>query len=191
MTVTTEHLNDELLQRHFDGDLDRDAADAARAHLAACEPCEARRRGLERLHMLLGTANDEAQQEADFAGLYDRIERGITTTNASATDPGAGEVVELATRRRPRPVVAYVLTAAAAAAAVVIMVFRPGSNDGARRPESVTGTDAQPQATAPQAAPGPGRSEVVNVDFGTSTGTVFEISLADGTSTPVVWINDE
>lgn len=34
-------------------------------------------------------------------------------------------------------------------------------------------------------------SEVVQVDFGASSGTVFEIALADGASTPVVWINDE
>jgi hypothetical protein len=31
----------------------------------------------------------------------------------------------------------------------------------------------------------------VQVDFGSNTGTVFEIALADGASTPVVWINDE
>src|SRR5688500_9011183 len=34
-------------------------------------------------------------------------------------------------------------------------------------------------------------SEVVRVDFGSNTGTVFEIALADGASTPVVWINEE
>jgi predicted phosphoribosyltransferase len=34
-------------------------------------------------------------------------------------------------------------------------------------------------------------SEVVQVDFGSNTGTVFEIALADGASTPVVWINED
>jgi hypothetical protein len=35
------------------------------------------------------------------------------------------------------------------------------------------------------------RSEIVQVDFGTNAGTVFEIALDAASSTPVVWINDE
>ncbi len=188
MIVTTEHLDDELLQRHFDGDLDRAAASTAQAHLASCDACAARQRGLERLHLLMGAASEGAQQEADFAGLYDRIEAGIGADAAgAATDT---KVVELASRRRMRPMVAYVVTAAAAAAAVVITVFHPGGSTP-RDADSMVAMDGQPAATTPQAVPAPGRSEVVNVDFGTSTGTVFEISLADGSSTPVVWINDD
>jgi hypothetical protein len=34
-------------------------------------------------------------------------------------------------------------------------------------------------------------SEVVQVDFGSNAGTVFNIPLADGSSSPVVWINDD
>jgi hypothetical protein len=37
----------------------------------------------------------------------------------------------------------------------------------------------------------PPNSEISQLDFGESNGTVFEIALADGISTPVVWINDE
>ena len=64
--------------------------------------------------------------------------------------------------------------------------------------ESVAGsTDAsQDQAPTTESAPAPPEtassgSEVVDVDFGESTGTVFEVALDDGNSTPVVWINDE
>jgi anti-sigma factor RsiW len=187
MTLTTEHPSDELLQRHFDGDLDPAETNAVQAHLAGCQPCAARRRALERLHALmattLGAASKHVEQEADFAGLYERIESGIQ----SDTEPGAGKVVDLASRKRARAVVAYVVTAAAAAAAVVITVFHPGSNS--QRPEAVTGSEQQ--AATPEAATVHGRSEVVNVDFGSNAGTVFEISLADGSSTPVVWINDD
>jgi len=36
-----------------------------------------------------------------------------------------------------------------------------------------------------------GHSEVVQVDFGYNAGTVFDISLSDGSSIPVVWIDDD
>ena len=69
----------------------------------------------------------------------------------------------------------------------------------------------EPTATAPSAPPGAATgpetarvpkktvriayaavsSEVEQVDFGGKPGTVFEIALADGVSTPVVWINDD
>lgn len=38
---------------------------------------------------------------------------------------------------------------------------------------------------------GPAGAEVVQVEFGVTTGTVFEIALASGRSVPVLWINDE
>ena len=34
-------------------------------------------------------------------------------------------------------------------------------------------------------------TEIVAIDFGSNTGTVFQIDVADGVSTAVVWINDE
>jgi hypothetical protein len=46
-----------------------------------------------------------------------------------------------------------------------------------------------PKLTPPEQEPP--NSEISQVDFGNSNGTVFEIALADGVSTPVVWINDD
>jgi hypothetical protein len=48
-----------------------------------------------------------------------------------------------------------------------------------------------PPPPEPPPAPATGSSEIVQVDFGGNAGTVFEIALADGVSTPVVWINDD
>ena len=36
-----------------------------------------------------------------------------------------------------------------------------------------------------------GNTHKVEVDFGQNAGTVFEIALENGSSTPVVWINDD
>ena len=48
---------------------------------------------------------------------------------------------------------------------------------------------SEPAAGLPEGALAMASSEVVNVDFGDQTGTVFEVAVADGVSAPVVWIN--
>jgi hypothetical protein len=69
---------------------------------------------------------------------------------------------------------------------------------GSGSPEATTpspggATPAPTARTAPPPKPKVmlANSEVVQVDFGDNAGTVFEIALAEGVSTPVVWINDE
>jgi hypothetical protein len=76
------------------------------------------------------------------------------------------------------------LGAIALAAAAMLMVYRQDS----QAPNS-DGDDGYEAATS--SGDGPGRSEVVDVDFGPNAGTVFDIALADGSSIPVVWINDD
>jgi hypothetical protein len=65
----------------------------------------------------------------------------------------------------------------------LLMIYRPDPNGG--------------ETTTPDESEGPfavlesPHSEIVHVDFGGNAGTVFDIAFADGSSTPVVWINDE
>jgi hypothetical protein len=94
---------------------------------------------------------------------------------------------------------------ALAAAAAAVMVLRGSAPDPAvemaRRSATRDERAAQrapmmlaqgpDEAVPEEPTDGPAASEIVQVDFGSNTGTVFEIALADGASTPVIWINDE
>lgn len=189
--MQTEHLSDELLQRHFDGDLDRAEAVQAQAHLDACGVCAKKRARLARLSGMIAQSAKEPLAEANFAGLFERIERGIESERAA--DTGA-RVISLASRRRPAyATVSAVVAGFAAAAAVLLMVYRPSKPTlpDAATPRPAQSETAEAAEAAPPLAALPSHSEVVSVDFGDNAGTVFDIALADGSSTPVVWINDD
>ena len=193
MIVSTEHLTDELLQRHYDGELEYADIGRVHAHLEACADCKERVAVLERLHSLITmNANDRAN-EVSFDGMFERIEAGIAQGDApQATQDGpattGGKVISLASYRRVVPAVA----AFAAAAAVLLMVTVKPSDRGrvGATPEAPE-AGSQARSGAPEAAVEHRSSEVLKVDFGGNTGTVFEIAMADGSSTQVVWINDE
>ncbi len=180
--MPTEHLTDELLQRYRDGDLDASACAHTEQHLTECGSCSAQSAALERLHELLRAASKDAARDLDSAALFASIERGLQA------EVPAGKVIALRSRRI-RSVTASAVAALAVAAAVLITVWRPGA---ATRPEAPSESTSLPTSKGtPEARPSASRSEVVTVDFGSNAGTVFEISLSDGSSTPVVWINDD
>jgi anti-sigma factor RsiW len=193
MTMQAEHVNDELLQRHFDGDLDAAQSAGLEAHLSQCVPCAARRKAFGRLANMIHAAALDSASGVDFNAMFQRIERGIDA-EAGAKTPATTQGARVIPMRKRSPVLS-VLTAASAglavAAAVLLMVYDPGSP---ARPGTISDgalpAAAPAKTSAPSAVP-PASSEVVEVDFGTSTGTVFDIALADGSSTPVVWINDD
>jgi anti-sigma factor RsiW len=187
-----EHLSDELLQRHYDGDLSSSEDAEARAHLERCAECRAQLAAFTRLTGLLQLAAADAAREADFQGMFARIERGA----AAAVGDGERAVPIPAARgamtapaivgapakiRRIRPM-APALGALAIAAAAMLTVFR---QDG---PTDDVPADPEGEQLASLSH---GRSEIVEIDFGDNAGTVFDIALADGSSVPVVWINDE
>lgn len=196
--MNQEHLEDELLQRHFDGDLRSGRAAEVDQHLKDCAQCSERHRALVALHGMVGMAAEESARGVDFEALYARIERGI----AEQRTPSLSERLAVWWRdlAEQRPGQVWVPAGAALAAAVVlVMVFRGESapQQAARvqtpvQSDEVAGDDELAAAPAPQAvASTTSSSEVVQVDFGSNAGTVFEIALADGKSTPVVWINDD
>lgn len=193
------HLEEERLHRYFDGDLRGGEAAAVAEHLASCDECSARHRTLSSLRSMLELAAAESARGVDFDAAYARIARGVREPRPV----GLGERLSLWWRdlAEQRPSRLYVPLAGtlAAAAALLVVVLR-----GEPAPSPPQARQAPAVEDAPEeqlARPAPPRrekvmlasasSEVEQVDFGDNAGTVFEIALADGVSTPVVWINDE
>jgi anti-sigma factor RsiW len=174
--MSVPHVSDELLQRHFDGELELAEQLETRKHLSDCTSCTARLHSLERLSKLVRMATEDATGNPDFGDMFSRIERAIDASGGAVVAPN-----QKARAKWFRPATVSALGGLAVAAAVLLMIYRQ---------------DVEPTAVVPD----PGtvlavldtpHSEIVHVDFGANAGTVFEIAMADGTSTPVVWINDE
>jgi anti-sigma factor RsiW len=197
--VNQEHLEDELLQRHFDGDLRPGRAAEVKQHLEGCTVCSERQRALVALHGMVVMAAEESARGVDFDALYAKIEHGIREQRTASLSERLAVWWRDLAEQRPGQV--WVPAGAALAAAVVlVMVFRgePASQPTAHQQqapgqhETRAADDELAAAPAPQAAASiESSSEIVQVDFGSNAGTVFEIALADGKSTPVVWINDD
>ena len=168
------HPNPETLQRYFDAELAANESADVRAHVASCEPCTAQLASLERLGTLVQMAAEDSAQQVDFDAMFANIERGIASTEQA---PPKRDVMSQRVRRLSNAGPA--LGALALAAAVLLMVYRPDV--------SQTPSNEEPyEVTA-----GNVHSEVVEVDFGANAGTVFDILLSDGSSNPVVWIDDD
>jgi anti-sigma factor RsiW len=180
------HLEEETLQRYFDGELTDGSGAEVEQHLESCEQCRARRQSLERLHELINVAAEDLAAEVDFDAVYERVTRGV------AEPQPAAEVVSLGSwrdrLRASRPQVWVPLAAAAAVAFAVIGNFAAPHEREVARPRPAP----KPRVMVAEAnVAGQASSEVVQVDFGQNTGTVFEVPVSDDVSTPVVWINDE
>jgi anti-sigma factor RsiW len=180
--MTHEHLNDELLQRHFDGELEPDEETGVRQALSDCETCNARLESLEKLSRLIRMATRDAEQaasDADFNGMFARIER-------ATQEPARATVLRptgAAHSKWFRPAVMSGVGALAVAAAVLLLVSRPDSSpNDATYKEDADGTLAALETS---------HSEITHVDFGPNAGAVFDIAYDDGSSTPVVWIDDD
>lgn len=197
--------SDDRLQQYFDGELAADDADALRRELEADDELRAKLEGLAHLRTLLVAAAEERADEIDSEALFGRIldKLEAPTAGAAETSPSAAlESAALESEARPalkvvdggksratsteRPAgsnVVWIGVAAtlAVAAAVLIAVLKPFGLGGS---SSGTGTDGL------AAAPPPG-SEVVEVDFGYSTGAIFSVEGQSGEHYAVIWISDE
>jgi hypothetical protein len=120
--------------------------------------------------------------------MFAAIEREIAVGDRAPVSASA----EASVRRLPAPVTMHrtprwlyraapALGAVALAAAALLMVVRQDNLPGDMN-------DAHSYETTVAAV---GHSEVVQVDFGTNAGQVFDIPMSDGSSIPVVWIDDD
>jgi anti-sigma factor RsiW len=200
--MISTHLAEEILQQLHDGELETGGEEEARQHLQECAQCRERLNRLERLHDLIRLAAEDMSSRVDFEALYGRIAEGV-----SQEKRGAGEPVSLqGWRARLKDSGPQVWLPMAFAAALAIAFIAKIASTGGEDAEMQAG-DKRARKTMLASAPGksagrlpemaspqgeePPNSEISQVDFGDSNGTVFEIALADGISTPVVWINDE
>ena len=193
-----DHLEEELLHRYFDGELRPARAATVMQHLERCPQCSERHRALAALRGMIDLAADESSRNVDFEALYGRIERGIREQRAPGLLERLGVWWRDLSEQRPGQV--WVPAAALVAAAVVVVVWTKSTAPVAPAPQVRAPSGALPSPFDPGTMPpkppptalaAAGNSEIVQVDFGGNAGTVFEIALADGVSTPVVWINDD
>src|SRR5256885_15405682 len=77
--MNDEHVEEELLQRYFDGDLAPASAASVAQHLGQCERCAARHRTLGALHTAIERAALERTTGVDFEALLGRIEQDAST----------------------------------------------------------------------------------------------------------------
>lgn len=212
MNVGAEHIEDEALQQLHDGALEGANLHSVQAHLASCESCAGRGAALDKLQRLIRISADEVSSGIDSDALFARISSGIEAEHGAAqaqqvaaNDQGSW-VTRLFEHHRWVPAAGVMV---AAAAAVLLTLYKPiepedapeqvglpaggnaPSTDRAHAPSPAEPKPVEPEPlAAAQVAPNT-RSEVVEVDFGSHSGTVFDVAMDDGTSTPVVWINDD
>jgi hypothetical protein len=181
-------LDDETLQRYYDGDLSPVEERVVRTRIESDPDAQKRLRELEKLSALMRIGAEEMASGLDSDALFARIEQGIEKHESV----GLGERLRVISgewlSHRRQVVLPMMAAAAAAAIAVVTLTARDaGDEDLARsaaKRERVRLAQVEAPATKVQG------SRVENVDFGTNTGTVFEIESA-GVMTAVVWIADE
>lgn len=179
-------LDDETLQRLLDGDLNAREAKQARDVLSRSTADAARYRQFERLHQLVQRGADDMVGELDADAMFRNIETGIAKNRPGLFEQLGAWLSEFIEHRAQ--VWMPMAGAGVVAAAVLLTVYAPGSTG---EELAVVPGGNVPAAVVPNSDAATPNSEVVQVDFGTNSGTVFEIALAGGKSTPVVWINDD
>ena len=173
--MNLEHLDDEKLQRYFDGETASGESTVVKRHLDECADCMKRFQKLQTLRSLFAEMVSDVSEAPAFDAMYANIRAGVEKQK----NAGFGErfkllVNDTVTYNR-RAVVSTAAVMLAAAAALVIMWQTGSDND-----------DEDVPASAIRG------SEVEEVQFGMDgAGTVFQIENGDGTSAAVVWINDD
>jgi anti-sigma factor RsiW len=176
-------LDDETLQRYYDGDLSPVEERAVRARIESDPSAQRRLEGLEQLSALIRMSAEEAGNQVASDSMFAAIEQQIEREPAK---PKLSVVSNPLRKERRRALIWPLAGVAAAAAAMVVMfVARDAGDDAAARSakkKEITRTaEVEPETHGTQ---------VEHVDFGKSTGTVFHIEN-EGIATAVVWITDD
>ena len=164
---------DEKLQMFFDGELAPEEEAAVRRSLEGSPEGAAQLREWEQLRLAMKRVAtnwaEEVDSDALFARIEDEIGDEIVPVEQPKSEPPALRVVPGGRERR---VWGGVATGFAAAAAILLAVI------------------AWPERQL-DPAPVTRGSEVLEADFGSNTGTIFEVEGGAGESLAVVWIDDE
>jgi len=165
-SVKTE---DEKLQMFFDGELAPEEEAAVRRSLEGSPEGMVQLREWKQLREAMKNASKDWAGEIDSDALFARIESEISAPVAPIEQPA----LRVVPGSRERRVWGGVATGFAAAAAIFLAVMA---------------WPAEPTIDSVSVARG---SEVLEVDFGPNTGTIFEVEGGAGESLAVVWIDDE
>ena len=169
-------LDDETLQRYYDGELSPVEERSVRARVEKDPEAQAELAQLARLSEMMQTAAEEMGSGLDADGMFAAIEQGerFRVIRSEWVEHKKGVVVPL-------------VAATAVAAAALFTVAGPAPKDET----TFAGNDQPPVTVKPQPpAPQVHGTQVEDVDFGSNTGTVFQIE-SKGIATAVVWIADE
>ncbi|MGF1469102.1 MAG: anti-sigma factor family protein [Sandaracinaceae bacterium] len=172
---------DERLMQHYDGELSPSEAAAFDRELAEDAELRARREGLRGLTSLVREGASAMAADLDSDALFAAVQASLEAPDAEAPDAGpplrVGDGGAEDAPSRPRRTPLYVVGAglALAAAALLALLLRDPA--------------PPPQSTPPEVAAA--GSEVLDADFGSSTGTIFSVEGQDGARYAVVWISDE
>lgn len=167
---------DDSLQRIFDGDI----AGAPEASIEAHPQGPLRLEKLQHLQSRLRShvASASSLSEEESGAMFEAIALRLKDAEAEQSAP----VLRMVPRERWQPIVG---TAAAFAVAAAVMLVYLGSA-GPRSPRGLT--RAAPVMTVTHDHLG---SEVVEADFGSNIGTIFEVEGNSGEPIAVVWISDD
>ncbi len=165
---------DETLQMFFDGELAPEEEAAVRRSLEASPEGSAQLREWEQLRVVMKSVSADWGAQIDSDALFARIEADLSAPVIPIDRPAPAPAFREVPGGRERRVWGAAAIGFAAAAAIFLAVF--ASPKGA------------PEEGAPAVARG---SEVLEVDFGANTGTIFEVEGGAGESLAVVWIDDE
>jgi anti-sigma factor RsiW len=179
--MRVDHVEDDILQRYFDGELSGKRCEGVQEHLESCELCQKRQESLSKLHELFAQNAEELARDVNFDLLYRRVASEIARQKPAGLLEKLRAWWEGLNAWQPR---VWAPATAVALAAVALVVFtRP------REPELLESANGKQTPQSMVAATS--SSEIVRVDFGDKAGTVFEVALAEGITTAVIWINDD
>jgi len=188
-TTPMPPIDDDTLQRFYDGDLSPLEEHSVQARIEADPDAQRRLAQLGRLTDLMRSAAEELGESVPSDALFAAIEARLDAPEQA----GFGARLRVITSEwmeHKRAVVIPLVAAGAVAAASLLAVLRPGAP--AANDPAVGGTmqALQDVSVRDQVGVPPPGSTVEEVDFGSSTGTVFEIEN-QGAAVAVVWITDD
>jgi len=196
----TAPLEDDKLQQYFDGELPEEEMSEVRAMLDESKDAQLRLDALGRLRELVNIAADVDAEEIDSEGMFANVQIGMRTGQSMRVIHGGRAKKRFPPDGAEVWKIALPVVAVAIAAAVLFSIIGPGENqdDG-----NVADGDDRVEETTPEVVidddhseplvhvEPPHGTEVVEVDFGDNTGTVFAVEGEAGEPIAVVWISDE